>query len=121
MQPSLFAARSPLDVSVPAARRSVTSKRAAERLKSSGCRGPQMARLLSAYAAVGVSGLTMSEIAARTQLRLSSICSLRAGAVKQGWVLPLAMTRPAPDTTQDQGVARITTTGLAALAAWEAR
>lgn len=118
MQPSLFRP-SPLDVPVPAARRSVTSRRAAERL--TGCRGPQMARLLDAYAAVGVDGLTMREIELRTGLRPSSICSLRASAVSQGWLLPLAVTRVAQDSGFEQSVCRVTTTGLDALAAWKAR
>lgn len=121
MQPSLFAARSHLDLGAAAQRRSVTSQRAAEHLKASGCRGPQMAKLLGAYARAGVPGLNTSEVVAFTGLRISSICSLKAGAVSQGWLLPLAETRPAIDTTFSQMVHRVTTTGLAALAAWQAR
>ena len=118
MQQALPYRRGSLDVPVPAARRSATSKRAAVRL--TGCRGPQMAKLLGAYALAGVPGLTMSEIEARSSLRPSSICSLRDGAVKQGWVLPLAVTRETA-WGSDQSAHRITTAGIAALAQWEAR
>lgn len=79
-----------------------------------------MAKLLGAYALAGVPGLTMSEIEARSGLRPSSICSLRDGAVKQGWVLPLAVTRETA-WGSDQSAHRITTAGIAALAQWEAR
>lgn len=118
MQPDLFAAdRQTLDVPVPAARHSVASQRAADRLR--GCRGPQMAKLLAAYAAVGVPGLTSSEVHARSGVRISSICSLRAGAVEKGWLLKLAGTRTASDSGFEQDLHRITTDGLAALDTWK--
>ena len=104
---------------VPAARRSVTSQRAAVRL--TGCRGPQMAKLLGAYAKAGVPGLTMSEVHERSGLRPSSICSLRSGAVCAGWLLPLAETRVAADSGHDQVCHRITTAGLQALEQWKVK
>ena len=110
--------RGSLDVPVPAARRSATSKRAARRL--TGCRGPQMAKLLGAYAEVGPIGLTMSEIESRSGLRPSSICSLRDGAVRHGWVLPLAVTRETA-WASEQSVHRVTTLGLEALAQWKGK
>ena len=120
-QPALnFSGRDALATRVPAQRHSITSRRAAERLTASGCRGPQMAKLLGAYAEAGVPGLTMSEIEARSGLRPSSICSLRDGAVRHGWVLPLAVTRETA-WGSEQSAHRITTVGLEALAQWKGK
>jgi hypothetical protein len=80
-----------------------------------------MAQLLLAYARVGVTGLAMWEVAKRSGLKESSICSLRDAAVTRGWLLPMAETRVSPESGREQAIHRITTTGFDALGMWDAR
>lgn len=80
-----------------------------------------MAQLLSAYAEVGTSGLAMFEVVTRAELKESSICSLRASAVKRGWLLALGELRVSPESGVEQACHRVTYDGLEALKAWKAR
>lgn len=116
-----FARDERFDVGAYAQPGSVTSKRAAEHLQASGVLPARMARLLEAYAAVGVPGLAMFEVCARTGLKESGVCSARAGAIKKGYLLALADIHVSPDSGLGQAVHRITYDGLEALKAWKAR
>lgn len=70
----------------PAQPSSHASKRAAAMVNARGDRGEKLARLLKALKDAGHGGLTDSEIERQTGLPRQSICSLRRGAVKRGWV-----------------------------------
>lgn len=110
-QPSLgFARDEALDVRPRVQAGSVTSARAAEHLKAEGKQGAKLQRLLRAYADAWQGGLTDGEAAHQTDLPRSSICSLRAAALEQGWIEKTATMRTG-EFGHSQSVWRITAKG----------